>query len=141
MLLNTIREIKESYKGEYDYMEVYKPYGIGEHYPNHFHTDNCSEADDYTEDSVAGLVELMDENDYNNSILANCGIVFSDLFDQDEKILCIMLVNADGDSKRVIAVDVHDIGEKFVDIDQNTFIDEETGYEIYITEDNHWIAE
>ena len=39
------------------------------------------------------------------------------------------------------AVDVYNIGAKVVDLDQNTFIDEETGYEIYVTEDGHWIAE
>ena len=28
-----------------------------------------------------------------------------------------------------------------VNMEQDTFVDEETGYEIYVTEDGRWIAE
>ena len=31
--------------------------------------------------------------------------------------------------------------EVMVNMEQDTFVDEETGYEIYVTEDGRWIAE
>ena len=38
-------------------------------------------------------------------------------------------------------VEVYEMGTKVIDVNQNTFTDEETGYIIYIAEDGHWIAE
>lgn len=73
----TVGEVKELYKGEYVDLEVYKPLSRGHYYPNCFHGDNCvSLGDDsphgnYTEDMEAGLYELMDEEEYNNTIMAN----------------------------------------------------------------------
>lgn len=91
----TIKEVKELYKDEYADMEVYRPNCI-RNYPNHFHTDNCSFTEEFTDESEVGLYELMDEEDYNNSIMSNV----SDYADfegwygnKNAKILCIMLKN------------------------------------------------
>lgn len=49
---------------------------------------------DYTEDMEVGLHELMDEEDYNQSLLAGCDITadFEDWYgDRNAKILCIMI--------------------------------------------------
>ncbi len=91
----TIKDIKEKYAGEFEYVEVYKANGTGSSYPNHFHTDNCHSTDDYTEDSIVGFYSLMDEAEYDKSIDANCEHVpFADyLGSSDAKILCIMLAD------------------------------------------------
>lgn len=92
----TIKNVKDMYKGKYEDIEIYRPCSIGEHYPNHFHTDNCSFTEEFTDESEVGLYELMDEEDYNNSIMSNV----SDYADfegwygnKNAKILCIMLKN------------------------------------------------
>lgn len=99
MMTMTIKEVKEMYKGQYDDFEVYKANSVGEHYPTHFHTDNCRFVDEdpevYTDESEVGLWDLMDEVDYNNSIMANTSDYAN--FDmwynkKDAKVLCVMLV-------------------------------------------------
>lgn len=90
----TIKEVKEIYKGQYENIEVYRPNGIGNHYPNHFHTDNCKFTEEYTDDSEVGLYELMDEEDYEHSINANSCVTtdFMEWYDNKKaKVLCIML--------------------------------------------------
>lgn len=96
----TVAEVKELYKGEYVDLEVYKPLSRGYYYPNCFHGDNCvSLGDDsphgnYTEDMEAGLYELMDQEDYNNTLMANCDLYadFKDWYgDKNAKVLCIMI--------------------------------------------------
>lgn len=96
----TVAEVKELYKGEYVDLEVYKPLSKGCYYPNHFHGDNCvglgdgSPEGDYTEDMEVGLYELMDQDEYNNTLMANCDIYadFDDWYDnKNAKVLCIMI--------------------------------------------------
>ena len=90
----TVKEVKEIYKGQYEEIEVYSTSNVGKHYPDHFHTDNCKFTEEFTDESKVGLYELMDEEDYNNSIMANA----SDYADfeswygnKEAKVLCIML--------------------------------------------------
>lgn len=93
----TIKEVKELYKGEYEDIEVYRPNSSGKHYPCCFHTDNCTWADDYNDNSEVGLWELMDENDYTSTLYANTieTADFDEYYgDKEAKVLCIML--ADG---------------------------------------------
>ena len=90
----TIKEVKEMYKGQYDELEVYSTWNVGEHYPNHFHTDNCRYTEEYTDESEVGLYELMDEEDYNHSIMANASDYadFEEWYDnKDARVLCIMI--------------------------------------------------
>lgn len=92
----TIKEIKEMFNGDYVEVEVYKPLNTdtGRYYPKNFHTDNCVGMEDYTEDMEVGLHELMDEEDYNQSLLAGYDITadFEDWYgDRNAKILCIMI--------------------------------------------------
>ena len=90
----TIKEVKEMYEGQYDELEVYSTWNVGEHYPNHVHTDNCKCAEEYTDDSEVGLYELMDEEDYNRSIMANASDYadFGEWYDnKGAKVLCIMI--------------------------------------------------
>lgn len=92
----TIKEVKEKYAGKYEELEVYKAIGKGEHYPNHFHTDNCKFTEEYSDSSEVGLYELMDEEDYNNSINANsCATTdFGEWYgSNDAKVLCVMLAD------------------------------------------------
>ena len=96
----TIAEVKELYRGKYVNLEVYRSLSSGHCYPNHFHTDNCVELGDsspngeYTEDMEAVLYELMNQDEYNNTLMANCNIYadFNDWYgNKNAKVLCIMI--------------------------------------------------
>ena len=90
----TVKEVKEMYEGQYKEIEVYSTWNVGKHYPDHFHTDNCKFTEEFTDESKVGLYELMDEEDYNHSIMANASdyVDFEDWFgNKNAKILCIML--------------------------------------------------
>lgn len=109
----TVNEILKNYKGEYADFEIFVPLSGGNNYPHAFHTDNCEAVridngvcyigfndEDYIDFSKlqnleAGLVELMGEEEYYNSIYANASNPkepFAELYDDKEaKILCIML--------------------------------------------------
>lgn len=95
--MKTVKDVKELYKGEYAEIEVYKPVGVGEHYPDHFHTDNCKGIEEgFDDESEVGLYELMDEDDYNDSILANSCMKadFGEWYgSKDAKVLCMMLAD------------------------------------------------
>lgn len=93
----TIADVKKEYEGRYEAVEVYKPI---EGEVDCFHTDNCvslggdSSYGNYTEDMEVSLYELMDEEEYNNTLLAN-GCLDADFDewygDKNAKILCIMV--------------------------------------------------
>lgn len=96
----TIKEVIEENKGKYTELEVYKARSNGKYYPNSFHTDNCELLGDtspygnFSEDMEVGLYELMNEEEYNNTIMTNCDIYadFEDWYgDKDAKVLCIMI--------------------------------------------------
>lgn len=96
--METIKELCERYKGEYVEVEVYRAENGGnKQLP--FHTDYCKcidDIEDYSEDALVKYHELMDEHDYNYSILANsCGqLDFQELYgDSEAKVLCIMLAD------------------------------------------------
>lgn len=82
----TIKELKEMYKGEYSRIEVY----VDEfQHQAGFHTDRIQECESWEDDAEVLEHELMDEEEYNNSILVNCGERFSDFFEPEEKILVV----------------------------------------------------
>lgn len=96
----TIKDVKKEYKGEYVELEVYEAVSGGKYYPSSFHTDNCrslgedSPHGNYDDDMEVGLYELMNEEEYNNTIMTNCDIYadFEDWYgDKDAKVLCIMI--------------------------------------------------
>lgn len=96
----TIKEVKEEVKNilheNYQEIEVYEANCRGKYYPSEFHTDNCISTDDYTDESEVGFYELMDEEDYNDSIMANTSECadFNEWYgDKEAKILCIMLAD------------------------------------------------
>lgn len=87
----TIKEVEEMYKDEYAEVEVYMPV---DKMPDHFSTDNCKDAYSYNDDTKAEFFELMDEDTYNGTILANTVDTanFADwLGNKDAKILCIII--------------------------------------------------
>lgn len=81
----TVKETIEKYKGKYDFVEIY----VGDH----FHTDACDsyEPNSYCMDYKAESYELMNCEEYNNSILANTGLTTDNFGWKDEKILCILV--------------------------------------------------
>lgn len=89
--MDTIKDIKQRYSGEYADVEVYRMSSRSE---NHFHTDNCSFVDEgYSGSTPVMLYDLMDEEDYNNSINANTDGFddFSEFYEENAKVLVIGL--------------------------------------------------
>lgn len=90
----TVAEVKEMFKGEYVDIEFYEPRSWGKHAPHRFHTDNCVSVDSASDIRDVHLWELMSEEDYDNSILANSSERADfDMWydDKNAKVLCIML--------------------------------------------------
>ena len=83
----TIRETKK--KLDFDDIEVYADKGRGT-----FHTDNIKDVDDVPENTRVVAWELMDEDTYNQTILANTCVTadFEDWYGNKEaKVLCILI--------------------------------------------------
>jgi hypothetical protein len=90
----TVKDVKEKYVGQYATIEVYRYNDLKINVE--FHTDNLNYVEDYTDDMELEndwSYELMDDEQYNNSIDANCKhIPFSELYDEDDpKVLCIIV--------------------------------------------------
>lgn len=84
----TVAEIMNSYEGEYTYLEVYKP--IGNRHT--FHTDNIeSVGNRFNLDDYVLSYELMDKEEYENTILANCGVRFNDCYANSDIILVVLI--------------------------------------------------
>lgn len=81
--MQTVKSVKEMYNGKYDAIEVYTG--------DHFHTDFCEETDDFGDNNVVTAYELMDEESYSSSILANCSVRFDDIHDKKDKVLCLLI--------------------------------------------------
>lgn len=85
----TIADLKEMYKGKYDYVEVFRCTGkirsLG--------FDFTEELESYDEEWKVDIVRsgLFGEQEYNDELLANTSTVFTDVFDQEEKVLVILL--------------------------------------------------
>lgn len=96
--METIKDLCERYKGEYVEVEVFRARNGGSRQCP-FHTDYCKcidDIEDYSEDALAKYHELMNEHDYNTSILVNNGyqLDFQELYgDSEAKVLCIMLAD------------------------------------------------
>ena len=93
----TIKELKELLKEQgkkYMDIEVYR-YKSNKHI---IHTDFIDWVEDYTDDSKVFDYELMDEDEYNETILANSGIQadFCEWYLKDKaKVLIIILEKGD----------------------------------------------
>jgi len=93
----TIKELKEELNEQYAECEVYKStdkHSRMFHMFDYVNLDNCSPYGNYTEDMEVESYELMDEDEYNNSILANGEFFadFNDLYDdKNAKVLCIFV--------------------------------------------------
>lgn len=89
----TVAEVMKDHEGEYDISEVYGYRGK----IHRLHTDfvygmdmddidpETAEVDDY---------EIMDEDVYNHTILANDSLTFSDFF-EDGQLILVMVINDD----------------------------------------------
>lgn len=101
----TVREVIELMKGKYDFVECYRGTKL--------HTDYCDAVvpdtgygdceagkedslNRYLLDTEVVSYKLMDCEEYNNTILANCGITTSDYgWNGNEKILCILIFKSE----------------------------------------------
>jgi hypothetical protein len=87
----TINETKNhiDYNGKFTAVEVYeftdKRHSI--------HTDSIRELDpnEYNDNSEVIADSLMDEEEYNNTILANTSTRFTDIYNKDDKVLVIVI--------------------------------------------------
>lgn len=81
----TIRDVKEMFGDKYHDYEVYEG--------NRFHTDYCRSTENYSEEDEVETWELVDEEGYNNTILANASPAadFDEWYgDKNVKILLIL---------------------------------------------------
>ncbi len=100
----TIGEIKKMYEGKYAGVELYNPTTHGRYYPTDFHSDHVTDPiiGDYPEDAECGLWELLSEEEYNDSVMANVSdsADFEGWFgDKNAKILCLMLTDSESDRR------------------------------------------
>lgn len=88
----TVREIIKEYEGQYQHIEVNAYTGK----VHRIHTDFITSVDEeyheevYMDKNVLA-VHLMDEEEYNRTILANASVYFDDMYESGDKILVIML--------------------------------------------------
>lgn len=82
-----IKETKALYNGEFDAVEVYKFTGNR----HSIHTDFIEEVDSYSEDAEVQTHQLMDEEEYNSTIFANCSNRFADIYEKSDKVLVIVI--------------------------------------------------
>ena len=85
-----INEVKEFKNGSFTAVEVYKATDNG-YYSSDFHGDFIVELEDYTGKEEVKKWTIMDEEDYNNSILANCSVEFEEIYEKNDKILVIVI--------------------------------------------------
>lgn len=83
----TIKEIMDNYNGEFAAVEVYKFTGKR----HSIHTDFIEEVDDYSDDAEVQTSQLMDEDEYNSTIFANCSNKFNDIYKKSDKVLVIVI--------------------------------------------------
>lgn len=84
----TVKEILEAYKGEYYEVEFYVDtfrHSAG------FHTDRVEFIESCSDEAEVLEHQLMDEEEYNNTILANTGERFTDFYDSEDKILVVKI--------------------------------------------------
>ena len=82
-----IKETKALYNGEFDAVEVYKFTGKR----HSIHTDFIEEVDSYSEDAEVQTHQLMDEEEYNSTIFANCSNKFTYIYEKSDKVLVIVI--------------------------------------------------
>lgn len=85
----TIEEVEDLYKGQYADIEVYTNFNSTKY---GFHTDRIKTVDDYKGDDEVREYSLVDEEEYDQTILANTSIQadFEDWFgDKKAKILLV----------------------------------------------------
>ena len=92
--MEIIREIKERYKNKCIEVEIYVVNPPSRKFWG-WHTDSLKGVgDNYSEDDNVIDYKLMDIEEYNNTILANCCFDAEDLgYEKDEMILCIIKEN------------------------------------------------
>ena len=82
-----IKETKALYNGEFNAVEVYKFTGKR----HSIHTDFIEEVDGYSDDAEVQTSQLMDEEEYNSTIFANCSNRFTDIYEKSDKVLVIVI--------------------------------------------------
>ena len=98
----TINEVLDRFKGDYIDYEVYRFTEPAMYWRGNIHTDSIEwlEADKLNFDKKYELdYQLMDEEDYNNTVLANCGETYADMYDEEGKVLVIVLIKHEGGEK------------------------------------------
>lgn len=91
----TIKEVKEQYKGQYVECEIYRFTGSVHNIHSDFiYISDDIEDDQYNENEEVVYEELMDEEEYGRTVIANCDVAadFEDWFgDKNAQILVIIL--------------------------------------------------
>ena len=100
----TIKEIKEMYANQYADIEIYRPVtpcstnSKAFRHACEFKTDYIESVEDYDETSEVIKCELMGEEDYNCSVLADSSVPanFAEWYDNaNAKVLCVLIAYPD----------------------------------------------
>ena len=87
-----INEIIEREQGNYYDVEVYQPiFSNDDYHARGLHGDFVDYVEDYTGTEEVIKWAIMGEDDYNNSILANCCVQFDEIYEKNDKILVILI--------------------------------------------------
>lgn len=90
-----LKETIELYKNQGytpDQIEIYKPsFKNDDSHSLHFHTDFIDGVMDYTGEEEVITDTVMDMEEYNNSVLANCGMNAKEFMDENDRIVCILI--------------------------------------------------
>ena len=82
-----LKEAKDIYKNEFTTFEVYRFTGRR----HAIHTDYVEETEDYNDESEVIAHQLMDEDDYNSTIFANCSNKFANIYGNNDKVLVLVI--------------------------------------------------
>ena len=92
MTIGELKELLKEHGKEYCDIEVFVPTSCKLDKP--FHTDSIQGTDDYNDNSKVLDYEIMDEEDYGTSVLANSCVRadFEEWYDdKNAKVLCILI--------------------------------------------------
>lgn len=94
----TVKELLNEYENEYNQVDIYAANCQEQYFKMHtdcldslYGNDTCYTDPRQFEDCFAIEWSLMDEEEYNNTVLANTGSRFDDFYEKNDRVLVIVL--------------------------------------------------
>lgn len=131
----TIKEVKEHYKGQYVECEIYRFTDFTHRVHSDFiYTPDDIENDLYNENEEVVYEELMDEEEYGMTVIANCDVTadFEDWFGDKNAQILVIILSEDPPRYWVPYEDASKALEKYEEQDRADGIYTEDFYEILL---------